>query len=67
MRKATAEWLKSAELDIDIDYLTPVAAFHSQQCVEKCLKAVLEEYSRKVTERSLDAETLRVDQRPDLN
>jgi HEPN domain-containing protein len=57
MRKATAEWLKSAELDIDIDYLTPVAAFHSQQCVEKCLKAVLEEYSRKVPE---DHSTLRL-------
>jgi len=25
-----------------------VAAFHSQQCVEKCFKAVLEEYTQKV-------------------
>lgn len=28
--------------------MTPVAAFHSQQCVEKCFKAVLEEYTQKV-------------------
>ena len=38
MKKATAEWLKSAEMDIEtlaqiihIEYLTPVAAFHAQQ------------------------------------
>ncbi len=28
--------------------LTPVVAFHAQQCVEKCFKAVLEEHSQKV-------------------
>jgi len=55
MRKATVEWLKSAEMDLgSIDQiiqredLTPVAAFHSQQCVEKCFKAVLEEHATKV-------------------
>ena len=55
MRKATAEWLKSAEMDlenvaqiINLEHLTPVAAFHAQPCVEKCLKAILEEHSKKV-------------------
>lgn len=55
MRKATIQWLKSAEMDldsiaqvIDMEHLTPVAAFHAQQCVEKCFKAILEEHSKKV-------------------
>jgi HEPN domain-containing protein len=64
MRKAAVEWLKSAEMDlenvaqiIDLDYLTPIAAFHSQQCVEKCFKAVLEENLQKVPK---DHSTLRL-------
>lgn len=64
MRKATAEWLKSAEMDLEnvaqiihLEHLTPVAAFHAQQCVEKCFKAVLEEHSRKVPK---DHSTLRL-------
>jgi HEPN domain-containing protein len=64
MKKATGEWLKSAEMDLDnvaeiihLEHLTPVAAFHSQQCVEKCLKAVLEEHSKKVPK---DHSTLRL-------
>ena len=55
MKRASGQWLESAAMDLDsIDQiiqredLTPVAAFHSQQCVEKCFKAVLEEHSRKV-------------------
>ena len=55
MKKATAEWLKSAEMDLETltqishkEHLTPVAAFHAQQSVEKCFKAVLEENSKKV-------------------
>ena len=55
MRKAAIQWLKSAEMDldniaqvIDMEHLTPVAAFHAQQCVEKCFKAILEEHSKKV-------------------
>ena len=55
MKKASSQWLESAEMDLgSIDQivgredLTPVAAFHSQQCVEKCFKAVLEEYAQKV-------------------
>jgi HEPN domain-containing protein len=64
MRKATAEWLKSAEMDLEnvaeiihLEHLTPVAAFHAQQCVEKCFKAVLEEHSKKVPK---DHSTLRL-------
>ena len=64
MRKATAEWLKSADLDLEnivqiahIEHLTPIAAFHAQQCVEKCFKAVLEEHTRKVPK---DHSTLRL-------
>jgi HEPN domain-containing protein len=55
VKRATSQWLESAEMDLgSIDQivgredLTPVAAFHSQQCVEKCFKAVLEEHSQKV-------------------
>ena len=43
-------WLASAEMDIesirqiiDDEFLTPVACFHAQQSVEKCLKAFLEQ------------------------
>jgi len=55
MKRATSQWLESAEMDlasveqiIRREDLTPVVAFHCQQCVEKCFKAVLEERSRKV-------------------
>jgi len=55
MKRASSQWLESAEMDLGSieqilprEDLTPVAAFHSQQCVEKCLKAVLEEYAEKV-------------------
>lgn len=55
MKRASGQWLESAEMDLDsigeivhVEHLTPVTAFHSQQYVEKCLKAVLEEYSKKV-------------------
>ena len=51
MKFLTGEWLKSADSDIEtigeiIDNatLTHVVAFHSHQCIEKCFKAVLEEY-----------------------
>ncbi len=64
MRKASAEWMVSAEMDLEnvvqivqLEHLTPVAAFHAQQCVEKCFKAVLEEHSKKVPK---DHSTLRL-------
>jgi len=43
------EWLKSSKLDLDnihyiieVEHLTSVVAFHSQQAIEKSLKAYLE-------------------------
>lgn len=50
MKPATKAWLVRAEEDLDAiralrgnPQLTGVVAFHAQQCVEKCLKAVAEE------------------------
>jgi len=64
MRKATREWLRSAEMDLDsvaqiihLAHLTPVVAFHAQQCIEKCFKAILEEQSKKLPK---DHSTLRL-------
>jgi HEPN domain-containing protein len=64
VKKATVEWLKSAEMDLDSvvqiihrEHLTPVAAFPAQQCVEKCFKAVLEEHVKRVHK---DHSTLRL-------
>ena len=55
MRKATLAWFNSAEMDLEniaqiirLEHLTPVIAFHAQQCVEKCFKAILEENLKKV-------------------
>ncbi len=51
MKKITKEWLISAEDDfevinkiIDAKHLTHRVAFHSQQAIEKCFKAVIEEF-----------------------
>jgi HEPN domain-containing protein len=50
MKPATQAWLVKAGEDLDAlrvlrcePHLTGVVAFHAQQCVEKCLKAVAEE------------------------
>ncbi len=50
MKPVTEAWLIKAEEDLDAiralrgkPQLTGVIAFHAQQCVEKCLKAVAEE------------------------
>ena len=55
MKLLTGEWLKSADSDIktineiiENPELTHIVAFHAHQCVEKCFKAVLEEYRSKV-------------------
>lgn len=55
MRTATEEWLTAARDDletvaeiVDNSRLTHVVAFHTQQCIEKGLKAVLEEYEQDV-------------------
>ena len=54
-RALALEWLKSAEADLrtiehilDDEGLTHVASFHAQQCVEKCLRALLEFRDRPV-------------------
>ncbi len=51
MKKITGEWLSSAKDDlkvivraIDDESLTHQVAFHSQQAIEKSLKAIIEEY-----------------------
>ncbi len=51
MKSISGDWLKSARSDLltmeallGRDELTAVVAFHAQQCVEKVLKAIIEEH-----------------------
>ncbi len=51
MRAFTKEWLKASNDDmliieqiINIEHLTHMVAFHSQQAIEKSFKALIEEY-----------------------
>lgn len=51
MNFMTGEWFKAAQMDLmtieeikDNEHLTTIIAFHSQQCIEKVFKAVIEEY-----------------------
>lgn len=51
MKKTSEQWLKAAEDDLRVlariasdEYLTHMVAFHSQQCIEKSFKAIIEEY-----------------------
>jgi len=51
MKKTSEQWLNAAEDDLRVvarissdEYLTHMVAFHSQQCIEKSLKAIIEEY-----------------------
>jgi HEPN domain-containing protein len=55
VKTVTADWLRSAQADLEtIDAilnnpkLTTMVAFHAQQCVEKCLKALVEEFAIEV-------------------
>ncbi len=55
MKERSKAWLEFAARDIeaarklaDDEYLANIVLFHSQQCIEKCLKAVLEEYDQNV-------------------
>ena len=55
MRFLTQEWLKAANDDlivlneiVDNPIVTNLTAFHCQQCIEKCFKAVLEERELRV-------------------
>jgi len=49
MKKQAKEWMKFAKTDLQAtmaiiteENLSTVAAFHTQQCIEKSLKAILE-------------------------
>ncbi len=51
MKDITNEWLKAAKDDLDTveeliteEHLTNIVAFHAQQCVEKSIKAMMEEF-----------------------
>ena len=51
MKLITKEWLRRARDDLDVakeiivrEHLTNMVAFHSQQAVEKSLKAIVEEF-----------------------
>jgi HEPN domain-containing protein len=51
MKKVSEEWLKAAGDDLKVmekiasdEHLTHMVAFHAQQCIEKSLKALIEEY-----------------------
>lgn len=55
MRPAALEWINRASEDILAAHdllanqsLTNVVAFHAQQCIEKSLKAILEEFSQEI-------------------
>ena len=55
MKAITQSWLNYAEIDIqtckkllDDEFLTNSVAFHAQQTVEKCFKAIFEENELKV-------------------
>jgi HEPN domain-containing protein len=54
-RESTKAWLDSALADLksieyilEDEFLTHIVAFHGQQCVEKCFKAVLENTRKRV-------------------
>ncbi len=51
MKAITQEWinfakadLRSCENNLNDEFLTSIVAFHCQQAVEKCFKAIIEEY-----------------------
>ena len=55
MRKQVEAWLSQAFIDLKTaerivgdDELTPSTAFHCQQCVEKCMKALIENENDRV-------------------
>jgi HEPN domain-containing protein len=55
MKAITQQWLEYAEADLKCcennigdEFLTNIVAFHSQQTVEKCFKAIIEENGLKL-------------------
>ena len=66
MKQLTREWLNAAGDDLltieNLQYnpiLTNVIAFHSQQAIEKILKAIMEEYEISFIKLSRSAENKR--------
>ena len=64
MKPITKEWIRFANDDLDVAknilkkaHLTNMVAFHSHQTIEKCFKAVVEEYKLNV-QRIHNLETL---------
>ena len=64
MKPITKEWLRFAKDDLDVvrniikvPHLTNMVAFHSHQVMEKCLKAIIEEFKLKM-QRIHNLETL---------
>ena len=55
MKDGTKQWLSFADRDLaaakqlsNNEYVANVVLFHCQQCIEKCFKAILEEYEVQV-------------------
>ncbi len=55
MKDGTKSWMAFADRDLEAakcllenEYVANVVLFHCQQCIEKCLKAILEEYEIQV-------------------
>ncbi len=55
MKKNASIWMEFAARDleaarklIDDDFLSNIVIFHSQQCIEKCLKAIIEERNQDI-------------------
>jgi HEPN domain-containing protein len=55
MKKLTKNWIQAAYIDLvaiekmlDSDILTGVIAFHAQQCIEKILKALINESGKDI-------------------
>lgn len=64
MKETAGEWLRAAQEDLTViesirnnPIATGAASFHAQQCIEKCLKAILEQVHGEVP-RVHDLETL---------
>ena len=55
MKNGTKSWIAFADRDLEAaksllrnEYVANVVLFHCQQCIEKCLKAILEEHEMQI-------------------
>ena len=55
MKEGTKSWIAFADRDLEAaksllenEYIANIVLFHCQQCIEKCLKAILEEHEIQV-------------------